>query len=79
MPDRDAANARGREIQCGRPAPHVVHPRWVMGEIFISYQRLDSATFSQWLAERLRTGFGINRVFIDIRSIRDADVWAVRD
>ena len=45
-------------------------------DIFISYRRLDSAIFSQWLAAQLRTAYGWNSVFIDAENIRDAEVWA---
>jgi len=44
-------------------------------DLFISYRRRDSAIFSQWLAAQLRAAFGLNSVFIDTRSIRDAEVW----
>jgi pterin-4a-carbinolamine dehydratase len=44
--------------------------------IFISYRRLDSASFSQWLAAELRAAYGEDCVFIDTESIRTADVWA---
>jgi hypothetical protein len=44
-------------------------------EIFISYRRRDSAIFSQWLGTQLRANFGHGSVFIDTRSIRDAEIW----
>jgi pterin-4a-carbinolamine dehydratase len=44
--------------------------------IFISYRRLDSAIFSQWLATQLRMAYGQDCVFIDTENIRDAVVWA---
>jgi pterin-4a-carbinolamine dehydratase len=45
-------------------------------DIFISYRRLDSAIFSQWLAAQLRAAYGQDSVFIDTENIRDAAVWA---
>ncbi|HEV2956333.1 MAG TPA: 4a-hydroxytetrahydrobiopterin dehydratase [Xanthobacteraceae bacterium] len=47
-------------------------------DVFISYRRLDSAIFSQWLADQLRAAYGPTCVFIDTENIRDADVWAAR-
>jgi pterin-4a-carbinolamine dehydratase len=47
-------------------------------EIFISYRRLDSAIFSQWLANQLRIAYGADCVFMDTESIRDADLWAAK-
>jgi len=44
-------------------------------DIFISYRRLDSAIFSQWLAAQLGAAYGQNSVFIDTQNIRTADVW----
>src|SRR4051794_11507450 len=45
-------------------------------DIFISYRRLDSAIFSQWLAAQLRAAYGQDSVFIDTENIRDAAAWA---
>jgi pterin-4a-carbinolamine dehydratase len=45
-------------------------------DIFISYRRLDSAIFSQWLAAQLRAAYGQDCVFIDTENIRTADTWA---
>ena len=45
-------------------------------DIFISYRRLDSAIFSQWLAAQLRAAYGQRCVFIDTENVRDAEVWA---
>lgn len=45
-------------------------------DIFISYRRLDSAIFSQWLAAQLRAAYGQLCVFIDTENVRDAEVWA---
>ena len=45
-------------------------------DIFISYRRLDSAIFSQWLATQLRSAYGQDCVFIDTENIRDAAAWA---
>jgi len=45
-------------------------------DIFVSYRRLDSAIFSQWLATQLQGAYGPACVFIDTENIRDADVWA---
>jgi len=45
-------------------------------DIFISYRRLDSATFSQWLATQLDAAYGENTTFIDTQNIRTADAWA---
>lgn len=45
-------------------------------DIFVSYRRLDSAIFSQWLATQLQAAYGHDCVFIDTENIRDADVWA---
>jgi pterin-4a-carbinolamine dehydratase len=45
-------------------------------DIFISYRRLDSAIFSQWLATQLRAAYGQDSVFIDTENIRDAVAWA---
>lgn len=45
-------------------------------DIFISYRRLDSAIFSQWLAAQLRAAYGQRCVFIDTENIRDAEIWA---
>ncbi|MBP0115226.1 4a-hydroxytetrahydrobiopterin dehydratase [Bradyrhizobium vignae] len=45
-------------------------------DIFISYRRLDSAIFSQWLANQLSAAYGQDSVFIDTQNIRTADVWA---
>jgi pterin-4a-carbinolamine dehydratase len=45
-------------------------------DIFISYRRLDSAIFSQWLAVQLSAAYGQDRVFIDTQNIRTADAWA---
>jgi hypothetical protein len=47
-------------------------------EIFISYRRLDSSIFSEVLAAQLQAAYGLNRVFIDVENIRDADVWPSR-
>ncbi|HYI27751.1 MAG TPA: 4a-hydroxytetrahydrobiopterin dehydratase [Bradyrhizobium sp.] len=44
--------------------------------IFVSYRRLDSAIFSQWLAVQLRAAYGQDCVFIDTENIRDAAAWA---
>jgi pterin-4a-carbinolamine dehydratase len=44
-------------------------------DIFISYRRLDSGYFSQWLAAELKTKFGEHSIFIDARNIRDGDIW----
>jgi hypothetical protein len=44
-------------------------------DIFISYRRLDSAFFSQWLAGDLSSKFSERSVFIDAQNIRDADIW----
>jgi len=46
--------------------------------IFISYRRLDSAVFSQWLANQLRIAYGPDVVFIDTESIRDSELWATK-
>jgi pterin-4a-carbinolamine dehydratase len=45
-------------------------------DIFISYRRLDSAIFSQWLAVQLNAAYGQDSVFIDTQNVRTADVWA---
>lgn len=45
-------------------------------DIFISYRRLDSAIFSQWLAVQLSAAYGADSVFIDTQNIRTADAWA---
>jgi pterin-4a-carbinolamine dehydratase len=45
-------------------------------QVFISYRRLDSAIFSQWLAAQLRAAYGQDCVFIDTDNIRDALAWA---
>ena len=47
-------------------------------EIFISYRRLDSAIFSQWLATQLQAAYGLGSVFIDTETIRDADAWSAK-
>jgi hypothetical protein len=47
-------------------------------ELFISYRRLDSAIFSQWLATQLQGAYGLGSVFIDTESIRDADAWPAK-
>jgi pterin-4a-carbinolamine dehydratase len=47
-------------------------------DIFISYRRLDSAIFCQWLAAELRGVFGGLSVFIDTESIRDGEEWPTR-
>jgi pterin-4a-carbinolamine dehydratase len=47
-------------------------------DIFISYRRLDSAIFSQWLATQLQGAYGVGSVFIDTETIRDADAWAAK-
>jgi pterin-4a-carbinolamine dehydratase len=56
-----------------------MHLEKMMGQqcdIFISYRRLDSAIFSQWLAVQLRAAYGNDCVFIDTENIRDALAWA---
>jgi len=45
-------------------------------DIFISYRRLDSAIFSQWLAASLRSAYGQQSVFIDTENLRGAEAWA---
>jgi pterin-4a-carbinolamine dehydratase len=45
-------------------------------DIFISYRRLDSAIFSQWLTAQLRAAYGFDSVFIDTENIQDALAWA---
>ncbi|MDM0084568.1 4a-hydroxytetrahydrobiopterin dehydratase [Variovorax sp. J31P179] len=49
-----------------------------LADIFISYRRLDSAIFAQWLANQLKGAYGPDCVFIDTESIRDADLWATK-
>src|SRR5258706_5332313 len=45
-------------------------------DVFISYRRLDSAVFSQWLATQLRNAYGPQCVFIDTDNIREGEVWS---